>query len=157
MTFYIGIDPGLGGGIAVLTGHGCVVEATRMPVTEADVLALLKPYEHAGRAVLELVHAMPKQGVVSSFTFGKGYGGLRMALAACSIPFDEVTPQRWQKAMGCRTKGDKNVSKRRAQELFPAQKVTHAIADSLLIAEYGRRQQFVIDPDLTAVSLSYLP
>ncbi len=37
------------------------------------------------------------------------------------------------------TKGDKNVSKRRAQELFPALKVTHAIADALLIAEFARR------------------
>jgi len=41
--------------------------------------------------------------------------------------------------MGCLTKGDKNVSKRRAQELFPALKVTHAIADALLIAEFARR------------------
>jgi hypothetical protein len=39
------------------------------------------------------------------------------------------------------TKGDKNVSKRRAQELFPQLKVTHATADALLIAEYGRRQK----------------
>jgi len=31
------------------------------------------------------------------------------------------------------------VSKRKAQELFPAIKITHAIADALLIAEYGRR------------------
>jgi hypothetical protein len=37
------------------------------------------------------------------------------------------------------SKGDKNVTKRRAQQLFPQLKVTHAIADALLIAEYGRR------------------
>ncbi len=47
---------------------------------------------------------------------------------------------RWQKEMGCLTKGDKNVTKRRAQELFPTLKITHAIADALLIAEYGRTQ-----------------
>jgi hypothetical protein len=41
--------------------------------------------------------------------------------------------------MGCLTKGDKNVSKSRAQELFPSIKVTHAIADALLIAEHNRR------------------
>jgi hypothetical protein len=41
--------------------------------------------------------------------------------------------------MGCLTKGDKNVSKRKAQELFPSTKVTHAIADSMLIAAYGRK------------------
>jgi crossover junction endodeoxyribonuclease RuvC len=82
---------------------------------------------------------MPKQGVSSTFKFGQGYGGLEMALTGWEIPFERVTPQRWQKEMGCLTKGDKNVSKRRAQELFPHLKVTHKLADSLLIAEYGWR------------------
>jgi hypothetical protein len=41
--------------------------------------------------------------------------------------------------MQCLTGGDKNISKRRAQELFPSLKITHAVADALLIAEYGRR------------------
>jgi hypothetical protein len=36
------------------------------------------------------------------------------------------------------TRGDKNVSKRRAQEIFPMIKVTHSVADALLIAEYNR-------------------
>jgi hypothetical protein len=39
------------------------------------------------------------------------------------------------------TKGDKNVSKRKAQELFPQLKITHATADALLLAEFGRRAQ----------------
>ena len=78
-------------------------------------------------------------GVKSAFTFGNGYGHLEMALTAAGIPFERVRPQVWQKEMGCLTKGDKNVSKRKAQELFPGTKVTHAIADSMLIAAYGER------------------
>ena len=62
-----------------------------------------------------------------------------MALCAATIPYEEVTPQKWQKALGCRTGGDKNVSKARAQALFPLQNITHAIADALLLAEYCRR------------------
>ena len=62
-----------------------------------------------------------------------------MALTAAGIPFERVRPQQWQKSLGCLTKGDKNVTKRKAQELFPMMKVTHATADALLIAEYGRR------------------
>ncbi len=62
-----------------------------------------------------------------------------MALVAAGIAFDEVTPQRWQKMLGCRSKGDKNVTKRRAQDLFPQVRVTHALADALLLAEYCRR------------------
>jgi hypothetical protein len=37
------------------------------------------------------------------------------------------------------TKGDKHISKQRAQQLFPSAKVTHAIADALLLAEYCGR------------------
>jgi len=82
---------------------------------------------------------MPKQGVKSCFTFGNGFGHLEMALIASNVGFRRVRPQAWQKEMQCLTGGDKNVSKRRAQELFPGIKVTHAIADALLIAEFGRR------------------
>jgi hypothetical protein len=78
-------------------------------------------------------------GVKSAFTFGEGYGRLQMALTALGIPYERIRPAMWQKAMGCLTKGDKNVSKSRAQELFPSIKVTHAIADALLIAEHNRR------------------
>jgi hypothetical protein len=100
--------------------------------------------------MIERVWSSPQMGVVSAFKFGRGVGVLHMALIAAGIPFDEVTPQRWQKEMGCLSpRGktrvefgtkDKNITKRRAQALFPAvTKMTHAIADALLIAEYARR------------------
>jgi Holliday junction resolvasome RuvABC endonuclease subunit len=78
-------------------------------------------------------------GVVSAFTFGCNYERVVMALMCAGIPVEEVTPQRWQKALGCLTHGDKKVSKARAQQLFPGIKITNYIADALLIAEYGRR------------------
>lgn len=143
-TVYIGIDPGASGGIAIIYPDGGVV-AFKMPATETDLLEELEGISLSNNlmvpcvAALEKVHAMPKQGVTSTFTFGMAYGGLRMALTACRIPFVDVTPQCWQKAMGCLTKGDKNVSKRMAQQLFPNIKITHAIADALLIAEWLRR------------------
>lgn len=62
-----------------------------------------------------------------------------MLLASQSVPFEEVTPAKWQGALGCRSKGDKNVTKRKAQELFPEVKMTHAIADAYLLAEYCRQ------------------
>ncbi len=137
---YIGIDPGLSGGIAILREDGSVFHTLKMPTTEKDLVEyFLSDGEFVACACLERVSASPQMGVTSAFTFGKGYGGLRMALTAAQIPFDEVSPQRWQKAMQCLTRGDKNISKRRAQELFPHEKVTHAVADSLLIAEYCRR------------------
>jgi hypothetical protein len=139
MTTYIGIDVGCNGGIAWITdGKAC---AEKMPDTLQDLWELICDIKATGgcRAIVEAVSSSPQMGVVSSFSFGRGYGNLEMALTAAAIPFERVRPQVWQKALGCMTKGDKNVSKRRAQELFPNIKVTHAIADSLLIAEYNRR------------------
>lgn len=157
IPLYLGIDPGVNGGIAAVDVNGHAVATTRMPDTEREtfafltnigVLTLNEDGNTQIRAVLERVHASPQMGVVSAFTFGRGVGVLRMALLAAEIPFDEVTPQAWQKALGCRAGrsragggpgGDKNIGKRRAQELFPSVTVTHAIADALLLAEYCRR------------------
>ena len=91
------------------------------------------------KAYIEKVGATPQMGVVSAFTFGRSYGWLLGVLDALRIPYEFVTPQKWQKAMGCLTGGDKNVSKAAAQRLWPSLKITHANADALLIAEYGRR------------------
>lgn len=145
----IGLDPGVSGGIAVLRDDGQVVEVYRMPATERDLLDRLSPWPRAYRTygILERVSASPQMGVVSAFTFGRHYGALLMALTAAGIRFDQVTPQTWQKALGCLSKGDKNITKRRAQQLFPDQKITHAIADALLLAEFGRRT----DPRLRGV------
>lgn len=136
----IGIDPGTNGGIAWITdGKPCV---EKMPDTLKDLWELLRDIATVGNchAYIEQVSSSPQMGVVSSFTFGRGYGNLEMALTAAGIPFTRIRPQVWQKELGCLTKGDKNVTKRKAQELFPSLKVTHATADALLIAKYGTKQ-----------------
>lgn len=138
----IGIDPGSNGSIAWIGDFKPCVE--KMPDTLQDLWELIRDIQYQGfamkvKAYIEQVHSSPQMGVKSAFTFGNGFGHLEMALTAAGIPFERVRPQVWQKAMGCLTKGDKNVSKARAQELFPSIKCTHAISDGLLIAEYGRR------------------
>jgi len=90
--------------------------------------------------VLEKVHATPQMGVTSAFSFGGAYRACRMALTASQTPFDEISPFKWQRRLECLSGGDKNVTKARAQQLFPDVKVTHAIADALLLAEWGRRE-----------------
>lgn len=142
----IGIDPGASGGIAwICDGKPCV---EKMPDTLQDLWDLVVSISlNAGTggtgiiAYIEQVHSSPQMGVKSAFTFGNGFGRLEMALTAAGIPFERVRPQVWQKALGCMTKGDKNVSKRKAQELFPQLKITHATADAILLAEFGRRLQ----------------
>ena len=142
----IGIDPGTNGGIAwIADGKPCV---EKMPDTLQDLWELIcdihsdmgQMKQAPIKAYIEQVSSSPQMGVKSAFTFGNGFGHLEMALTAAGIPFERVRPQVWQKALGCMTKGDKNITKRKAQELFPEIKVTHAIADSLLIAHYGTKQ-----------------
>lgn len=136
----IGVDPGQAGGIAYIFESG-TVEAYKMPETERDVYDLLEMpgVDYEIGVFLESVHSMPGQGVSSSFKFGRGYGFLRGIVTALKYPLHDVTPQKWQKAIGCLSGGDKNVTKQKAQQLFPHLKITHATADALLIAEYGRR------------------
>jgi len=137
---YIGIDPGKSGGMAVIESNGEVFAWPFKNETECGIWEII--YDNSCQrvvAMLEQVHAMPKQGVSSSFNFGMSYGALRMALIAAEIPFETVTPGKWQRVLGCLSKGDKNVTKAKAQELFPSVKVTHAVADALLLAEYCRR------------------
>ena len=135
----VGIDPGKAGGIAIVNTMEAI--AHPMPETVGDLVDLLRECAADGCrfAYVERVASSPQMGVVSAFTFGRGLGNIEAACQALGIGLEWVAPGVWQRAMGCLTKGDKNVSKRRAQELFPALKVTHKTADALLIAQYGFR------------------
>lgn len=144
--YFLGIDPGKSGGMAFLSSKmGTIKLAKFGSRTEEQIDQLIKGlFPKVVHAAIEKVHAMPGQGVVSMFTFGQSYGFLRGLLVANGIGFTDVTPQRWQKDLNCRTGGDKNVSKRKAQELYPmiADNITHATADALLIATWNEANYY---------------
>jgi len=144
----LGIDPGWGGGAALIGAEGqlrSVHSFTNM--TEADIIDRISAMRHEDpcggdriTVYIESVHSMPKQGVSSSFKFGWIYGLLRgLVIGQCRVI--DVTPQKWQKALGCLTHGDKNISKAKAQQLFPGVKVTHSNADALCISYFGYLQE----------------
>jgi hypothetical protein len=146
---FLGIDPGIKGGLAVVHERGYVLELTKMPQTERDVWEWVSMASHiSSYAMIENVHSMPEQGIVGAFTFGRGYGGLRMGLIAAGIPFEEITPQSWVKGIGITKRNSKTESKTvwknrlkaRAQQLFPGIKITLFTSDAILIAEYCRRR-----------------
>jgi Holliday junction resolvasome RuvABC endonuclease subunit len=137
---YIGVDPGTSGAIAAVGTDGMPIGHIKNKATDRELWVWLQPYSR-GNAIIEKVHSMPGQGVASSFKFGASYGAMKMLLACAGLSYEEVTPAKWQGALRCRTKGDKNVTKRKAQELFPQVKMTHAIADAYLLAEYCRRMR----------------
>lgn len=110
-SIYIGIDPGASGGLASLRGKEAILRKLEGH-SEHDVWAWMKDTasHYQGRifALIEQVHSFPGDGHVGAFKFGKSYGGLRMALVAAGIPFDEVSPQKWTAAfVPVRLKGKK--------------------------------------------------
>ena len=144
----IGVDPGASGGIAVIASGWEYASALKSLTLRETWLEIADfKTENTKMAYLEAVHSMPRDGVRSAFSFGKSYGNLEAFLVAAEIPFERVTPSVWQKEFGLiKRKGEthtqkKNRHKSLAQEMFPSVKVTHAVADALLIAEYGRRQK----------------
>lgn len=145
---FIGVDPGVSGGLAELGKRGA--NGIKMPGTEKDVWEWVQPFMTAPLPVFAVIERVggyvgEAQPGSAAFKFGASYGGLRMALVAAGIPFEEVTPQKWQKEYQlARGKGEsktswKNRLKAKAQQLFPDLVVTLATADALLIAEYARR------------------
>ena len=139
--YFIGVDPGASGSICAINEE-CFPVLT-LPLkdqTDHDIKEMMEMLRDAGRVMsgaLEKVHAMPKQGVSSTFKFGASYGALRTHMTWGGVRFELVTPHKWQADLGCLSKGDKNVTKRKAQEMFPELRVTHGIADGLLLAVWA--------------------
>lgn len=139
---YIGIDPGVGGGIAFLNGDELNVK--NCPDDEfgmAEEISMCKDIADGTpiMACIEMVHSMPRQGVASTFKFGKNYGQWLGILAAHKIPFIDVSPYKWQKHFGTqpKDKGDRKRNlKRIAQQRYPDVKVTLKTADAILICKY---------------------
>jgi hypothetical protein len=148
----IGIDPGINGGVAVISGlaPGKVVSVLSLSdLAEAEVAAWFHQKSFllpAGTpCFIEKVGYIKGDGGQGAFTFGKVYGLLRGLALANYWAIRDVYPAVWQSRLGCLTGGNKNVSKKKAIETFPLFNagqeygITHSIADALLIAEYGRR------------------
>jgi crossover junction endodeoxyribonuclease RuvC len=109
---FVGIDPGLSGAIAVYNrGAGKILAVYDMPTVTvgrtkkirqvnemelAKIISIADPQE----AIIEEVHAMPQQGVSSTFRLGDAFGVIKGVLAGLGIPFKTVHPQTWKKAYG---------------------------------------------------------
>ena len=150
---FIGIDPGKSGAIA---GIYCVNGKTKeiivkkcgKNITEMNKnLKLILSLKNSSTNIhcnLELVHAFPKQGVVSTFSFGQNYGQWQGILEANRVNFDLISPQKWIRyynVLKLEKKNRKQFLYNLAGEMFPQFKITYAICDALLIAEYCRKMK----------------
>lgn len=147
----IGADPGVNGGIILLGADGQPRDWFVATNATAETLgeALVRISRAAGPGTpfyLEKVGYIKGDGGKGSFTFGKSYGMLLMGAVVLGLKLKSPTPMLWQSALGCLSGGNKTLLKNKAIELFPAfhhllprKGITLALADALLIAEYGRR------------------
>lgn len=108
----LGIDPGATGGCAVIDEAREIRVGCRMPVVEyrgkkafdpngfEDIFGELIDQNHITAIVIEQVHAMPGQGVSSSFQFGRLFGGVETKAMSLKLPMSYVTPAVWKKHFG---------------------------------------------------------
>lgn len=156
--YIMGIDPGEHGGIALIDSGGRCLETLALNryglhdlwnwignCTRTTVL-LERPPKYTGIP-------RPASRIAPLF---RSYGQLEMALAGNTMNYHRVDPETWQSGLCIfpRKKGKKKGKgvkeetyaqwkkrlKETAEEIFPQTKVTLAVADALLIAEYGRRK-----------------
>ena len=141
---FIGIDPGVSGGIGIIYNDRAIVKATPPTIKEmADIVQEIIDIspDIPMYAIIEQVHSMPAQGVKSVFTFGQNYGSWLGILALARIPYIQVTPHKWMKHYGSmpkEKKDRKNHLKHLGQQRFPNIKITLKTSDAILLANYLR-------------------
>jgi len=106
----LGIDPGLGGALALLTSDGVLLDLADMPVLadgaagrraiNAPLLAARVRAWGAGVAYCELVGPRPGEGAVGAFGFGRSRGIIEGTLGALAIPVEMVAPAWWKRRVG---------------------------------------------------------
>lgn len=153
----LGVDPGAGGALALWdtdlvaltvcdmpTAMVPVGKAQRRQISEiwlADTLRLYEP----DLAFIERVHALPKQGVTSSFTFGMAYGMVRGVLAALAVPTHLITPNEWKRSF--RLGASKSEARLVAARMFPENAGSFirvrddGRAEAALLALFGAQQK----------------
>lgn len=159
----IGVDVGFKGGISVLDLNlkdqtkSSVIDIIKMPIVQikdkphldrARIRDIFSEYPEA-MVVIEAVHAMPKQGVVSTFRFGEQYDCFQTICVCQYREYHLVTPQKWKKLVleNYEWKGDKKMSVKFVQDKYSyvnllltkrSRKPSDGLADAICIAEYGK-------------------
>jgi crossover junction endodeoxyribonuclease RuvC len=148
----LGIDPGIHGGLAIIDViNGAapqLIDAIDVPIVgvkakeRVDALGIRawieahKPIDHV---VIERAGSMPKQGVASTFKYGRAVGALEAVIALGGIPLTVLEPAVWKRRHGLYG-ADKETSRQRALQLFPAahallaRRKDHGRAEAALIA-----------------------
>lgn len=156
----LGIDPGKSGGLAMYedTSYPVAIPMliTGKEIDFGDIIAWLwrEIIPHGSLAdaidfaVIEKVGAMPKQGVVSMFSFGFSTGAMHGLMAGLGIPRRIVHPRTWKTLILAGTAKDKNAAIAHVVKAYPntnilatarSRKPHLGMVDAICIAEWGWR------------------
>ena len=145
----LGVDPGLGGGLAWVTRAGHLIAAIDMPVFSIIINAktrrkisatgLVEAMQRRPVAfiIVETVVSMPRKGpdgkvisagATSAATAARGAGMLEGIAAALEIPFMEVMPHIWKRR--AEVPRDKGGARLMAQRLWPGAARQFSLAKS---------------------------
>lgn len=160
---YLGIDPGISGGIVMIDKNLMIIEQFIMPISdkEIDVLKLTDILSHCKNVaddemliILEEVHAIFNASSKSTFSFGQNFGLIKSSIYLSKTPFIMIQPKKWQKiaheGINANLKA-KEKSRLAAKRLFPktsflaknTSKTPHdGLIDAALIAYSGFQKRF---------------
>lgn len=161
----LGVDIGLSGALAVVRGDE-LLGLEDMPTRERQGTGLIKREvdpralreailrlcgdrkDEAIACCLENVYGLgpsaggeKRHGVSGAFAFGQTRGAIGAVIEILGLKPDWVAPQTWKRAFGLYGQPDKNASRRKAQEMYPAADLQlvkhHNRAEALLIARFA--------------------
>jgi hypothetical protein len=157
----LGVDPGKNGALAVYDSEtGRIAWAVDMPsyeittrsgrkrgrLHEDELIELIILASNMGvdRAVVEEVHALPKQSTSGNFTFGYICGSIAMAVRSLGLRIEPARPAVWKRAMRIPTDAEGILA--RANDIFPHERgkwrgprgrIFHDRIEAAMLAKYG--------------------
>jgi crossover junction endodeoxyribonuclease RuvC len=146
---YLGVDPGQKGGMCIVRVDGAPVEIMRMPKSAAEIIDWIVYVTRQFKnliMVVEKSQVMPKQGIVGAFRYGAHFGIFSTVAVMLRVPYHEVRPIIWKKALGLSSNKLDSISACRrifpTVELVPdkCRKESDGIAEALLIAQWARQK-----------------
>jgi crossover junction endodeoxyribonuclease RuvC len=149
----LGIDPGLSGALAIverIDGIATLIDCIDVPVTDTerrrrvDCISVAEWIARHGPAcaVIEVAQSMPRQGVASTFAYGRAAGSVEAIVALHRIPITFVQAASWKRKLHLAGR-DKEQARALALRLFPrqhallARKADHHRAEAALLALIG--------------------
>lgn len=146
---YLAVDPGQKGGMCIVRVDGTALEWVRMPVGTVRIIDWIVTTNDRYPSLImvaEKSQAMPKQGIVGAFRYGAHSGVFETVAIMFRIPYHEIRPAIWKKALGLSSRKLDSIGA--CRRIFPTVELVSegcrtehdGIAESLLIAEWARQK-----------------